>query len=83
MRAISRYNPSGGLYYGGFFALRVWWAGHIFGGAYTWRGLFSEFYGTSTVCTLQHGLHFPCDMLAIHPLKIDFKTSFLLEVACA
>ena len=28
--------------------------GHIFGGAYTWRGLFSKFYGTSTVCTLQH-----------------------------
>ena len=22
--------------------------------AYIWRGLFSEFYGTSTVCTLQH-----------------------------
>ena len=35
----------GGLYLegrfnGGFFALRVW-------GAYTWRGLFSEFYGIS------------------------------------
>ena len=35
--------PGGGLYLegrfnGGFFALRVW-------GAYTWRGLFSEFYG--------------------------------------
>ena len=27
----------------GFFALLVW--GLIFGGAYTWRGLFSEFYG--------------------------------------
>ena len=27
----------------GLFALRVW--GLIFGGAYTWRGLFSEFYG--------------------------------------
>jgi len=40
--------PPGGLYLegqfnGGFFALRVW--GLIFGGAYTWRGLFSEFYG--------------------------------------
>ena len=35
--------PRGGLYFegrfnGGFFALRVW-------GPYTWRGLFSEFYG--------------------------------------
>ena len=40
--------PPGGLYLeerfnGGFFALRVW--GLIFGGAYTWRGLFFEFYG--------------------------------------
>ena len=32
LRAISKYKPSGGL---------------IFGGAYTWRGLFSEFYGIS------------------------------------
>ena len=39
----SKYKPQGGLYLegrfnGGFFALRVW-------GAYTWRSLFSEFYG--------------------------------------
>ena len=44
LRAISKYKPPGGLYLegrfnGGFFALRVW-------GAYTWRGLFSEFYGS-------------------------------------
>ena len=37
--------PGGGLYLegrinGGFFPLRVWG-----GGAYIWRGLFSEFYG--------------------------------------
>ena len=32
-----------GRFNGGFFALRVW--GLISGGAYTWRGLFSEFYG--------------------------------------
>ena len=49
LRAISKYKPPrGGLYFEGrfkegFFALRVW--GLIFGGAYTWRGLFSEFYG--------------------------------------
>ena len=41
---FSKYKPPGGLYLegrfnGGFFALRVW-------GAYTWRGLFSEFYGS-------------------------------------
>ena len=45
LRAISKYKPLGGLHLeglfnGGFFALRV-----IFGGAYTRRGLFSEFYG--------------------------------------
>ena len=42
-------SPPGGLYSagrfnGGFFALRFW--GLIFGGAITWRGLFSEFYGS-------------------------------------
>ena len=52
LRAISKYKPPGGLYLeerfnGGFFALRVW--GLIFGGAYAWRGLFSEFYGTFLV----------------------------------
>ena len=36
---------SEGRFNGGFFALRFWGA-NIFGGAYTWRGLFSEFYGT-------------------------------------
>ena len=37
----------GGLIFGGFFALRIW--GLIFGAVYTWRGLFSEFYGISFV----------------------------------
>ena len=42
--------PRGGLYLeglfnGGFFALPVWGACINFGGACTWRGLFSEFYG--------------------------------------
>ena len=42
----------GGLYLegrfnGGFFALRVW-GGLIFGGAYTGRALFSEFYDTAS-----------------------------------
>ena len=53
LRAISKYKPPGGLYLegrfnGGFFALRVW--GLIFEGAYTWKGLFSEFYGTIQGC---------------------------------
>ena len=43
LKAISKYKSPGGLYLegpfnGGFFALRVW-------EAYTWKGLFSEFYG--------------------------------------
>ena len=36
---------SEGRFNGGFFGLRAW--GLIFGGAHTWRGLFSEFYGIS------------------------------------
>ena len=45
-------SPPGGLYLdgrfnGGCFASRVW--GLTFGGAYTWRGLFLEFYGISHV----------------------------------
>ena len=44
-------SPPGALYSEGrfnegFFALRFW--GLISGGAYTWRGLYSEFYGKST-----------------------------------
>ena len=34
----------GAIYRGGF--LRYEFRGLIFGGAYTWRGLFSEFYGS-------------------------------------
>ena len=43
------YKPVGRLYLGGRFNvgfLRYWFEGLIFGGAYTWRGLFSEFYGS-------------------------------------
>ena len=43
LRAIFQFQAPRGLYFqgrfnGGFFTLPVW-------GAYTWRGLFSEFYG--------------------------------------
>ena len=40
-----------GRFNGGFFALRVWRGGLLFGGAYTQRGLFSEFYGKLKVMT--------------------------------
>ena len=48
LRTISKYKtPGGGLYLEGrfngrFLAVRVW-------GAYTWRGLFSQFYGISNI----------------------------------
>ena len=48
---FSKYKSPGGLYLearfnGGFLCYRF--EGLIFGGAYTWRGLFSEFYGNLT-----------------------------------
>ena len=36
---------------GGFFALPVW-------GVYTWRGLFSEFYGISAISSSESSVHF-------------------------
>ena len=47
LRAISKYKPPGGLYLEGDLTesfLRYGFGGLIFGAAYTWRGLFSEFY---------------------------------------
>ena len=47
LRAISKYKPQGGLHLEGQFNrgfLHYEFGGLIFGGAYTWRGLFSEFY---------------------------------------
>ena len=45
-------SPPGGLYlegrfHGGF--LRYRFGGLIFGGAYTWRGFFTEFYGREKI----------------------------------
>ena len=48
LRAISKDKPPGGLYLRGDLTeglLRYEFGGLIFGGAYTRRGLFSEFYG--------------------------------------
>ena len=47
LRAISKYKPQGGLNLEGQFNrgfLHYEFGGLIFRGAYTWRGLFSEFY---------------------------------------
>ena len=49
---VSKYKPHGGLYSEGRFNegfLRYEFVRLIFGGAYTWRGLFSEFYGVLTL----------------------------------
>ena len=56
LRAISKYKPPGGLYLEGRFNggfLRYRFEGLIFGGVYTWRGLFSEFYGTFEPASLR------------------------------
>ena len=48
LRAINQVQVPRGLYLEGRFNggfLRYRFGGLIFGGAYTWRGLFSEFYG--------------------------------------
>ena len=48
LRAISEYKPPGGLLWRGDLTdgfLLYKFGGLIFGGAYKWRGLFSEFYG--------------------------------------
>ena len=44
--AISEYKPPGGLLFGGGGGdLKEGFLRYEFGGAHTWRGLFSEFYG--------------------------------------
>ena len=48
LRAISKYKSPGAYIWRGDLTegfLRYRFGGLIFGGAYTWRGLFSEFYG--------------------------------------
>ena len=48
LREISKYKPPGAYIWRGNLTdgfLRYEFGGLIFGGAYTWRGLFSEFYG--------------------------------------
>ena len=60
LRAISKYKPPRGPYIWrgdlteGF--LRYEFGGLIFGGAYTYRGLFSEFYGSSICLECHQGI---------------------------
>ena len=45
LRAIFQVQAPEGLIFGGEGFLRYLFGGLIFGGAYTWWGIFSEFYG--------------------------------------
>ena len=63
-----------GRFNGGFLAFRF--GGLIFGGAYTWRGLFSEFYGSlplASIGTAATNIHAVCE---VH--FILFKSTVLL-----
>ena len=65
LRAISEYKPPGGIlegqFNGGFFCITSLGGLELFGGAITWRGLFSEFYG------IIHSKYFPdSDWLKAH-----------------
>ena len=55
LRAISKYKPTGAYVWRGDLMegfLPYDFGGLIFGGAYTWRGLFSEFYRNCRLCAL-------------------------------
>ena len=65
-----------GRFNAGFLALLVWGG---FGGAYTWRGLFSEFYGTLIHDLFQQYLYFLktgfyCTPLLFSSVKNQHKT---------
>ena len=51
--------------------MRYWFGGLIFGGAYTWRGLFSEFYGICCELLL--------DILKISSENWNFAKYFLVR----
>ena len=73
----SKYKPVGGLYLkgqlnGGFFALPF--GGLIFGGAYTWRGLFLEFYSMRLEPVLPI-----LYLVGILPILCFLATAFSLE----
>ena len=90
LRAISEYKPPEGAYiWRGDLTegvLRYEFGGLTFGGAYTWRGLFSEFYGmfmkqTSLKRTPLLGIgtiEVPVGVFTVHvPLYIFLNNSFL------
>ena len=90
VKQIPSTSPPGGLYLEGrfngeFFALRFWGAleGLIFGGAYTWRGLFSEFYGNRTLVTNSKWkilrVKLKCIYKGISPINTEWKFYFLLK----
>ena len=86
--STSRPPGGGGVYLegrfnGGFLRYRIW--GLIFGGAYTWRGLFSEFYGrifNLTMSVFCSNTNFCSRMLEMHskrPRLQNFSRNSLLS----
>ena len=80
LRTISEYKPPGGLYLEGRFnggVLRKEFGVLIFGGAFTWRGLFSKFYGIFP----KTGVKIKCDFLGALVLvmyKYKYKKTFVI-----
>ena len=59
LRAISKYKPPGAYIQRGYLTegfLHCKFGGLVFGGAYTWRGLCLEFYGSLQTLLLQKNL---------------------------
>ena len=79
-RANSKYNPPGGAYIRrgdlteGF--LRYDFGGLIFGRAYTWRGLFSEFYGSRSPYVRESKTGFPSRHSGFHSMDSGFQVLY-------
>ena len=79
LRAIFQVQAPGGLVFGGggdltegFLRYRI--GGLIFGGAYTWRGFFSEFYGMCTaVSRCEQKLRLPKSIANSRPRPYSIK----------
>ena len=89
--AISKIQAPGdsyseGLLNGGFFAFRDWGGGGrpIFGGAYTWRGLFSEFHSLKkfSISTHHKTRHLERLREIFWSKKAFFNFAWLITIIC-
>ena len=80
MRGNSKHKPPGGAYFQrgdlteGF--LRYELVGFIFGGAYTWMGLFSEFHGMPTILLIFELLVNVMFLIISTPGRIEYYPYF-------